>query len=135
MAMSERKRIVIESPLSGDFLRNLRFALWCCRATYLAGYAPAASHLLCPWFMDDRSPEERADGIDWPWFWQPDIPHWFCTDLGISDGMYRAAERCGLSVSQIRSIELSVYAPSAWAAFERGEWPPHTPGFEVHSGE
>jgi len=130
------KRIVIESPLRAEtpegFARNFRFLLWCCRAVYERECViPIASHLVCPWFMDDRVSKERDDGIAMPWVWQPGTDHWFFLDLGVSKGMALAADRCTRERFEHRFEDLSVYAPDHWAAFERGEWPPPTPGFEL----
>lgn len=125
-------RIVIESPLSGDFRKNYRFLLWCCRAAWLTDRVHAVgSHMLNPWFMDDTDAAEREAGIANPWVWQPDVPHWFFTDLGTSRGMGLAHMRCNKERIAVRYETLEDYAPECWAAFQRGEWPSHTPGFEV----
>lgn len=127
------KRIVLESPLAGDVVRNVRFALFCMRATRLNGLDPIASHLLGPWFLDDGNASERALGMSSEWVWLPDVPHWFFLDLGTSRGMAAAIERCQDARAPIphETLCLSAYAPDCWAAFERGEWPPHTAGFEL----
>jgi hypothetical protein len=122
-------RIVIESPLSGDTTTNLRYLLWCCRAVFLAGHDPIASHLVVPWFADDSVPAERERGIASEWFWQEGDEHWFLLDLGLSSGMKDAVMRSRQRLPIYRC--LSDYAPECWEAFERGEWPPHTKGFEV----
>jgi hypothetical protein len=123
--------VVIESPLAGDTERNLRYCLWVCRLAYTCGYAPIASHLVCPFFMDDAVSRERADGIAWPWAWQPGVPHWFAIDLGESGGMGLARERCDELGIEHDWLRLETVAPDMWAAFQRGEYPPHTKGFEV----
>lgn len=124
-------RVVIESPLAGDTVRNLRFALWCARACWLKeGVHAIASHTLNPWFMDDEIAAERAAGIDNPWVWCGS-PHWFFVDLGISSGMKFAQERCDHDVIRSEIKRLEDYAPECWAAFQRGEFPPHTRGFEI----
>lgn len=122
-----RRRIVVESPLAGDVAENLRYLVWCCRALYLAGYEPLASHLGCPWFMDDDVPEERADGIAWSWFWQGD-EHVFFGDLGLSRGMGFSMDRCKREGIPASIKLLSEFAPEAWAEFKRGNWPPRTFG-------
>lgn len=104
-------RVIIESPLAGDIERNRRYAEWICRSVWQRdGSHALASHLVCPHFLDEHEPDERAAGIDWAWFWQPDVPHWFFTDLGMSVGMQKAGARCKaikdplpLSCSQVHS--------------------------------
>jgi hypothetical protein len=128
--MSNRQRIVVESPLSGDFKENFRYLLWCCRAAYLAGYAPIASHLICPWFMDDQDAKERADGIDWPWMWRGE-QHWFFDDNGISGGMEHAMQRCYDDAIDFDVTTMAAISPNCWAAYQRGGWPPATEGFRV----
>ena len=136
------QRVVIESPLNAPdaagVQRNLRFLLWCCRAVKLrSGHDAIGSHMLNPWFMDDSVPEERAAGIANAWAWAPKVPHWFFLDLGMSNGMKLAEERClaaNLLPSQAfpwKHVWLKEYDPDSWNAFERGEWPPHTKGFKV----
>lgn len=128
------KKIVIESPLSGDFQKNFRYLLWCCRAVWLKDRAYAlASHMINPWFMDDLDPAERESGIDNPWVWDPRDEHWFFLDLGLSFGMQKAWERIGPYGNMRKQLSLATYNPEAWEKFEAGEWPPHTPGFELKS--
>lgn len=91
------------------------------------GYAPIASHLVAPWFMDDRVLAEREAGIDMPWFWLPGVPHHFFVDLGESSGMRAARDRCqALGLPFVDGCRL----PAEQLAMHReGRWPPHTPGF------
>jgi hypothetical protein len=125
------QKIVVESPLSGDFKKNFRFLLWCMRAVWLEEHKHAlASHLINPWFMDDTEPEERQAGMSNPWAWDPSVPHMFFTDLGISFGMAEANRRCGENIP-VCFTTLQTYSLTCFSAFERGEWPPHTPGFEL----
>jgi len=96
---------------------------------YECGYAPIASHLIFPSYLDDRVDEERRAGIDMPWVWLPDVPHYFFTDLGVSTGMNLGLERCrelGIEVSEGNRLP-----PRHWQAFLDEGSPPHTPGFEV----
>ncbi len=127
------QRIVIESPLkpseNWSFLAHRRYALWCCRHMYECGYAPIASHLIFPAYLDDRVDAERLAGIDMPWVWLPDVPHYFFVDLGISTGMTLARQRCvelGIEVHDDNRLP-----PRHLLAFSNDERPPHTPGFEV----
>lgn len=125
------RRVIIESPLAGDFGENFRYLLWCCRAVYKRlGKQPIASHLVCPWFMDDRDPDERRDGIDSPWVWDSSAPHYVFDDLGMSNGMQRALERCKARDIEHQKLQLAAFAIE-WAGFMAGNWPPHTPGFEL----
>jgi hypothetical protein len=123
----ERTRVIIESPLKGDFATNRLYATWCCRHVHECGYSPLASHLVAPWFLDDRVEEERLAGITMPWFWQVDIPHFFFTDLGESGGMLASKQHC-LELG-IRIVEGNQLPPPYLLLFKKGEAPPHTPGF------
>jgi ClpX C4-type zinc finger len=118
------KKIVIESPLAGDFARNKRYALWCARHCYLLGEAAYASHLLYPQFLDDQVPEEREFGIEAGFAWADEsLQRVFYTDLGWSPGMKRAADRFPDGVVE-RQLP-----PELLAKFEAGEVPPMTSGF------
>lgn len=129
-------KIVIETPLSAPdaagFKENFRYLLWCCRATWLEeGYHAIASHMLNPWFMDDHVPAERDAGIANPWAWERGVMHVFFTDRGTSGGMQLAQERCRREILPVLTMLLREYRPDCWKAFERGDWPPHTKGFEL----
>ena len=129
-------RVVIESPLAGDFALNFRFLLWCCRAVWIKEGAYAiASHLICPWFFDDTNEIERAIGMQNEWVWGSKTGHVAFLDLGESEGMKAALKRCAASGIWCDKRLLREYAPSCWAAFERGEWPPATPGFKLADSE
>lgn len=94
-----------------------------------SGYAPIASHIVFPSFMDDRVEAERQAGIDMPWVWQLDVPHHFFIDLGTSTGMKLGRERCvELGIEVVDDCRLP---PRHMQAFYAGELPPHTPGFEL----
>ena len=124
----DHTRVVLESPLKGNFQLNRLYASWCCRYLYELGYSPLASHFVAPWFLDDRVEEERRAGMGMPWFWLPDVPHYCFVDLGVSSGMVAAKTRCaelGIQFSDGHTLP-----PPHWQAFLRGEAPPHTPGFE-----
>lgn len=126
-------KVIIESPLGAKtkegFKENFRYLLWCCRAEYLIGNEAIASHLICPWFMNDHYEKERMDGINWSWVWGHD-PHVFYTDNGISTGMRLGKEK--LKKDNIDFIERSLKdRPDCWFAYENGEWPPHTEGFQL----
>ena len=119
---------VVESPLKGNFAVNRLYATWCCRHLHDCGFSPLASHLLAPWFLDDRVEDERQAGIRMPWFWQTDVPHYFFRGLGLSSGMIFAKGRC-LELG-IPTFDEELPQPY-WEAFQRSEQPPHTPGFDI----
>ena len=57
------KRVVIESPLSGNFSRNVRYARLCLIDCLRRGEAGYASHLIYTQILDDARPEDRALGM------------------------------------------------------------------------
>lgn len=122
------RRVVIESPLAGDFARNKRYALWCAYHCRTLGEAAYASHLLFPQFLDDEVPEDREFGIEagHAWAQLADV-FAFYVDLGASEGMSRAWVRCGRlkgGAPETRNLP-----PEMFARFEAGELPPHTKAF------
>ena len=137
--MSKPKRIVLECALRGatpaEFVRHFRYSLWCCRyIRFTLGYAVYASHINGPWFLNDQIPHERDLGIDLVKDLTNDNwEHWFGNDLkalktstGTKDALatYEGRRRC-------HTFYLQHEAPEMWQAFCNGEWPPHTPGFEI----
>lgn len=82
------KRVVIESPLSGDFAKNIRYARLCGLDCIRRGEAPYASHLLMTQFLDDALPEERKVGMEAGFAWgavgEKVVVY---QDFGISGGM------------------------------------------------
>lgn len=128
------RKMVVESPLSAPdragIRENVRFALWCCRALELSGYDPICSHVVKPWWLDGHVPQERERGIASSWFWSG-ATHVFFTDLGTSRGMRAALARCRREIIEHSDVALEDYCPDSWNAFKRGEWPPHTAGFEI----
>jgi hypothetical protein len=84
------RRVILETPFSGDVARNLRYARACVRDCLLRGEAPFASHLLYtqPGVLDDDRPEDRelgmAAGFAWAHLAQATVVY---TDLGVSPGM------------------------------------------------
>lgn len=99
------RRVLLESPLSGDVEANIAYARRCMRDSCQRGEAPFASHLLYaqPGILDDLIPEERAQGIEaglaWGFFAEATVVY---TDRGISRGMKLGIERAEL---QGRPIE------------------------------
>jgi hypothetical protein len=85
------KRIIIESPLSGDFARNIRYARLCCLDSLQRGEAPFASHLLYTQMLDDRIHGHRRLGMEAGFCWgEVGDLRVFYTDLGVSGGMAEA---------------------------------------------
>lgn len=82
------KKVVIESPFSGDTETNVAYALACMKDSLLRGEAPLASHLLYTQVLDDTIPEERNRGMmaGWTWGEHAELVVVY-TDLGISRGM------------------------------------------------
>jgi len=120
-------RTVIESPLKGDFERNKRYALWCAYHCFTLGEAAYASHLFYPQFLNDLDPEHRKFGIEAGYEWAQTANQFvFYTDLGWSDGMLRAKERWKYHVKVERQLPAEMLS-----AFERGDVPGKTPGFEI----
>jgi len=121
------KRIVIESPLGGDFKRNKRYALWCAYHCYTRGEAAYASHLIYPQFLDDQNEEHREFGITAGYAWAVSGDLFaFYVDLGLSPGMLRAKERWKDQDTEERHLPTEM-----WEAFERGELPNFTKGFDA----
>lgn len=84
------KRVVVESPYSGNVELNLRYLRAALRDCILRGESPYASHALLtqPGVLDDTVPEERELGIKAGFAFRPvmDLTAVY-TDLGYSNGM------------------------------------------------
>ena len=87
-------RVVIESPLAGDFVRNRRYALLAMRDSLLRGEAPFASHLLYTQVFDNKNPTQKTQGIEagLAWGGVAELAAVY-VDLGISEGMKRGEAR------------------------------------------
>ncbi len=96
------KKVVIESPLSGDFARNIRYARLCGLDCIRRGEAPYASHLLMTQFLDDALPEERKVGMEAGFAWGA-VGELVAVyqDLGLSGGM-----KMGIDNAQNRGQEI-----------------------------
>lgn len=98
------KRVVLESPFSGDVEKNIEYARRCIRDCLKRGEAPIASHLLFtqPGVLDDTVPEERTLGMEAGFAWGRTAE--LCavyTDRGISGGMkagIKVAEDAGIPI-------------------------------------
>lgn len=84
------KRVVLESPFSGDVEENILYARRCVKDCLNRGEAPIASHLLYTQegILDDARPEERALGINAGFVWNELADRVVVyTDRGVSRGM------------------------------------------------
>jgi len=82
------KRVIIESPYSGEIERNKAYLRVCMLDSIAKGEAPCASHKLYPDVLNDDDPDERRLGIELGFAWlQVASLVAFYTDLGWSPGM------------------------------------------------
>ena len=126
-------RVCIESPLAGNFRRNVRYAQLCMLDSLKRGEAPYLSHLLYPQVYDDLDSAQREFGMraGRVWLQAAELVVLY-TDLGISNGMEAArdlARELGRPVQQrmlvdyrgapfVRSFELTealAEDPAQWA--------------------
>lgn len=87
------RKVIIESPYSGDTLGNVRYAKECLLDCLDRGEAPIASHLLYTQVLDDTDSEERTIGMlaGHAWAEVADAVVVY-NDFGISDGMHLGIE-------------------------------------------
>ncbi len=84
------KRVILESPFSGDVAKNMIYLRRCLHDSLSRGEAPIASHGLYtqPGVLDDNNPQERQWGIDAGLVWHATgVKSVVYTDYGISKGM------------------------------------------------
>lgn len=80
--------VFMASPYAGEVNRNVRYAIACMKDCLQRGEAPFASHLLYPFMLDDKVPDERALGIAAGHAWITVASQLVVyIDLGISSGM------------------------------------------------
>jgi hypothetical protein len=85
------RRVVLESPYSGDVETNVRYARACLRDSLGRGEAPLASHLLYTQVLDDQLKPDRIYGIGAGHAWIAQAQALVVyEDRGISNGMYQA---------------------------------------------
>lgn len=100
----EMRRVVVESPFSGDVDANVQYARACIRDCLLRGESPVASHLLLTQkgVLNDSDPIERAVGINagHAWMHGADAVVVY-TDLGISAGM-----QAGISAAEFHKLKI-----------------------------
>ena len=102
------KRVIIESPYSGDVVSNMHYLDACMRDSLERGEAPFASHLIYTKYLDDTKEEERNKGIHAGFAWGS-VADFVAVyiDNGISKGMeygIENAKKNNLKV-EYRSIE------------------------------
>lgn len=85
--------VCIETPLRGDYERNVRYADACMLDSLDRGEAPFLGHLLYPRVLNDADPVQRAQGIEGhcAWLRRADAVIIY-SDLGVTDGMRLALE-------------------------------------------
>ena len=102
LAPRQMRRVILESPFSGDVVSNIAYARVCVRDALLRGEAPLASHLLYtqPSILDDSERNERAHGINagHAWLHLADAVVVY-TDRGISGGMH-----AGIRLAEFNNI-------------------------------
>lgn len=97
---NEMKLVVIESPLAGDFNRNIKYARLCALDCLQKGEAPYASHLFFTQMLDDEMIEERELGIKAGFLWaNAAAKRVVYDDFGMSVGMERGIAH-GKSIGQ-----------------------------------
>lgn len=119
------KRICIESPLSGDFVKNIEYARRCMRFVLDLEYAPFVSHLLYTQVLDDRIPAHRGLGIEAGLAMGDSCDaRWFFLNGGpMSRGMLAAWDRADSMGQAVRKLD----GPSTTGEVEFHE-PAPTPG-------
>lgn len=84
----EKILVNIESPFSGNRLKNVAYARACMRHSLALNEAPIASHLLYTQMLDDTIPSQRKLGIEAGFSWNQHASKTIVyTDLGYSSGM------------------------------------------------
>lgn len=64
-----KQLVVIESPYSGDVMRNTEYAQAAMLDSLQRGEVPMLSHLLYTQVLDDESPADRRLGMSAGWEW------------------------------------------------------------------
>lgn len=89
------KLVVIESPLAGNFERNIRYARLCMLDCFFRKEAAIASHLLYPQILNDEVPALRTLGIEAGLLWamKAELAVFYLDLRGFSEGMTAAWNR------------------------------------------
>lgn len=88
------KRVIIESPYSGDVKRNKKYLQECLKDSLRRGEAPFASHQMYTTALDDAKDEQRNQGMNagFAWTAKADLCAIYA-DYGISAGMREGIKR------------------------------------------
>lgn len=85
------ERVCVESPLRGEYERNVLYADACMLDCLQRGEAPFLGHLIYPRVLDDEDAEDRARGIESHLAWLRGSHRVaIYIDLGVSTGMAAA---------------------------------------------
>jgi hypothetical protein len=101
-------RVVIHTPTVEQNSDAFRYVLWCSRAIWKREHAHALSPL---WFLTESGAN--------PWLWNPNVFHYFCSDLGFTESMNVAVERCRSLGIPFNPLSLKTYDAKSWSAFEK----------------
>ena len=115
------KLVIIESPLAGDFEKNIRYARYCMLDSLQRGEAPYLSHLLYTQCLNDELPGQRSMGIGAGLAWSKVAElRAVYEDLGLTSGMQKALDKGGVLVERRKLPE------DLWSRFCRGYEPNST---------
>jgi hypothetical protein len=110
---TKRRLVVIESPYSGDIVRNLAYVREAMRDCLKRREAPYASHALYtqPGVLDDNDPDERQLGIDVGLLWGRAVNAAVVVyaDYGITPGMVIGINR---AKAEGREVEIRHLYPA-----------------------
>ena len=83
--------VIIESPYTGDFVRNNTYLHDCVTDCFSRGETPFASHGFYTRYLDENKPEDRKLGIESGYviMKRADKVVFYC-DYGMSSGMVKA---------------------------------------------
>jgi len=119
MIIPDAKKVVIESPYSGDTKKNLAYLNLCMLDSIRRGEAPIASHKLYTDILNDDDPEERSLGINlgFAWLKVADLVA-FYSDLGMSRGMSLSLDRLKKRIVrvpyEIRTVDSEIFKTLHW---------------------
>ena len=105
------KKVIIESPYSGDVVRNTDYARACLLDSLKRGEAPFASHLLYTQVLNDLDEYEREMGMKAGFVYTlkaADLVAVY-TDLGISNGM-----EAGITMAEMGGVEIEYRTLEGW---------------------
>jgi hypothetical protein len=128
------RRVVIESPLSPSYGRdlrtNLRYARWCCLHAVFRYEIPYASHLFAAQFLDDEDLASRNVGIRIGFETVREFDARIAyVDLGVSSGMRKGLAEANRLGQVVEYRQLAKADPGMWRKFLEGESPKATKGF------